>query len=261
MSSKQSENKRIQGRAKIFAHYHKSYASKLRYTIAQNNLKIMHNLDRPLRVLDAGGGNGINTEFLLKLGHSVTLFDFDPEMIQQAKQKLEKLNLMDRCQCVEGSMEKISEFFPKMNFDLIICHHVIEYVKDVPFILKQLYELAYPAGELSMITLNPVSEVIRAILFNRNPILAKSKLKDFSYDAKWFGKATLYSFEQIKTWAEQIGWKFQDFRAIRVFSDYIQESELTAKDKKELLEFEKKLADLEPYRQIGRYIQFKFAKR
>jgi 2-polyprenyl-3-methyl-5-hydroxy-6-metoxy-1,4-benzoquinol methylase len=251
----------VDSTAEIFARYQQSVAGRLRYELAQQNLEQLHDLSHSLRVLDAAGGNGMNTEFLLRQGHTVTLLDSDPEMLQQAHQRLAELDLLKRCQLVEGALEGITELLPAEQFDLILCHHVLEYTDDVLYILKALQEVAAPAGELSLITLNPVSEVIRAAIFRRDPVLARSKLTDLSYDAKWFGQATLYPMEQITAWAERSGWLLQDFRAIRVLADYIPEEELTKVREQELIRLEKELAGLEPYRRFGRYIQFCFKKR
>ena len=251
----------VETTVEIFARYQQSAAGRLRYELAQQNLEKLHDLSRPLRVLDAAGGNGINTEFLLRQGHTVTLLDSDPEMLQQAHQRLAELNLLERCQLVGGTLERAAELLPAEQFDLILCHHVLEYTEGSLHILKALREVAAPAGEFSLITLNPVSEVIRAIVFRRDPALARSKLTDLSYDAKWFGQATLYPLEQITAWAEQGGWSLRDFRAIRVLADYIPEEELTEAREKEVIRLEKELAGLEPYRRFGRYIQFCFKKQ
>jgi len=250
----------VETTADIFARYQQSAAGRLRYELAQQNLAKLHDLSRPLQVLDAAGGNGVNTEFLLRQGHTVTLLDSDPEMLQQANQWLAELNLLERCQLVEGTLEGITDLLPAEQFDLILCHHVLEYTDDSLHILKALQTVAAPAGELSLITLNPVSEVIRAIVFRRHPALARSKLTDLSYDARWFGQATLYPLEQITAWAEQSGWSLQDFRAIRVLADYIPEAELTEAGERALVHLENELAGLEPYRRFGRYLQFCFKK-
>jgi S-adenosylmethionine-dependent methyltransferase len=252
---------KVKTTAQIFARYQQSAAGRLRYELAQQNLAKLHDLSRPLRVLDAAGGNGMNTEFLLRQGHTVTLLDSDPEMLQQAHQWLAELNLLERCQLVEGTLKEITDLLPSEQFDLILCHHVLEYTNDSLHILKALQTVAALAGELSLITLNPASEVIRAIIFRRDPALARSKLTDLSYDAKWFGQAALYPLEQITAWAEQSGWSLRDFRAIRVLADYIPETELTSAKEQELVCLEEELAGLEPYRRFGRYIQFSFQKK
>jgi S-adenosylmethionine-dependent methyltransferase len=245
--------------ASIFADYQRSVAGRLRYILAQRNVEKMHCLSRPLRVLDAAGGNGLNTEYYLRQGHSVTLFDSNPDMLEQARLRLGPL--LGRCQLVEGHLEQITERLAAEPFDLILCHHALEYLRDGLHVLKALCELAAPAGELSLITLNPVSEVIRPIIFRQDPALAIAKLTDFAYDARWFGQARLYPFEQVIELAAAGGWRLRDFRAIRVLSDYVPEEAVSEDREQKLLSLEEELSGLEPYRRIGRYTQFCFDKQ
>ena len=197
-----------------FIHYQKSPAGRIRYQQAISNLEAMHNLSKELKVLDAAGGNGLITEYLLKNNHKVTLYDSDPQMLAEAKARIRPKRLLDRCKMVKGSLDCLGEKFPQSSFDLILCHHVLEYTGDVFGILKSMFDLTIPGGTLSLITINPVSEVIRAVLFQHDSKLAQSKLNDLSYDARWFGKATLYNRNQLETWAQNAGWAFCDFRGI-----------------------------------------------
>lgn len=246
--------------ADAFAHYQKTVAGRLRYAQAQYNLRMTYDLSHPLRILDAAGGNGINTLFLAVLGHHVTLFESDQEMLGQAHQWLVNTDLLDRIQLVQGRLEDISRCLPWASFDLILCHHVIEYLDDYPSVLRTLHALAVPGGALDLVTLNPVSEVVRAIVFQRDPLLAESKLIDLNYDAKWFGQGRVYPFERVVADAERSGWSMQSFRAIRVFADYIAESEYDAEKEQTILQLEQRLSEIEPYRRFGRYFQFSFRR-
>ena len=246
--------------ADAFAHYQKTAASRLRYALAQYNLKMTYDLSHPLRVLDAAGGNGINTFFLAVLGHHVTLFDSDQEMLGQAHQWLMNSGLLNRAQLVQGRLEDISMCFPSALFDLILCHHVIEYLDDYPSVLRTLHALSVPGGALDLVTLNPVSEVIRAIVFQRDPVLAESKLTDLNYNARWFGQARVYPFEKVVADAQRSGWSMQSFRAIRVLADYIAENEYDADKEQAILQLEQRLSEIEPYRRFGRYFQFSFRR-
>jgi ubiquinone/menaquinone biosynthesis C-methylase UbiE len=246
--------------AERFERYHTTPASRLRYDQAQHNLQELHELgSSPLAILDAAGGNGLNTEYFLERGHRVTLLDSDPEMLEQAKARLGDLGLMERCSLVEGTLEQVDELVPRGRFDLILCHHVIEYTSETPRIFQGFERVASASGQVSLITLNPVSEVIRGIVFRRDPELARTKLTDLSYDAKWFGQARLYPFEQIVDWARDAGWELGGFRAIRVLADYLAE-EVAKSSYDDLLRLENELSALEPYRRFGRYLQFAFAR-
>lgn len=251
--------KEVKSTASALADYQRSVAGRLRYILAQRNIEKMHNLNRPLHVLDAAGGNGVNAEYYLRQGYAVTLFDADPEMLEQARHRLGAL--LERCQLVEGNLDEIAEALPAGQFDLILCHHVLEYLRECAPVLKALSELAAPAGELSLVTLNPVSEVMRAIIFRQDPALARAKLTDLGYDARWFGQATLHPLEQVIALAEASGWRLRDFRGMRVLADYVPEEGITKGREQELLRLEEALGGLEPYRRIGRYAQFCFEKR
>lgn len=246
--------------AEQFARYQGSIASHLRYEQAQRNLEALHDLDRPVQVLDAAGGNGLNTEFLLRRGHSVTLLDTDPDMLEQARERLGGLDLLQRCELVQGDLESVGEKLSHDRYDLILCHHVLEYTNESPRILKGFADVTRNPAQLSLITLNPVSETVRAAVFRRDAALARKKLTDFRYDAKWFGQAMLYPFEQILEWAEAAGWTLRDFRGIRVLADYIPEQEARPQ-RDEVLALEEDLAGRDPYRRFGRYFQFCFAKQ
>jgi S-adenosylmethionine-dependent methyltransferase len=251
---------RTETTAERFERYHTTPASRLRYDQAQHNLDAIHDLGSgALTILDAAGGNGLNAEYFLEQGHQVTLLDSDPEMLEQAKARLGGLGLMERCSLVEGTLEQVDDLVPAGRFDLILCHHVIEYTSETPRIFEGFGRVATHSGQLSLITLNPVSEVIRCMVFRADPALARTKLTDLSYDAKWFGQAQLYSFDQIVGWASDAGWELRDFRAIRVLADYLAE-EIAQRGYDELLRLEKELAALEPYRSFGRYLQFAFVR-
>jgi S-adenosylmethionine-dependent methyltransferase len=242
--------------AAAFTRYQMSATGHLRYMLAQENLIKMHNLSGPAQILDAAGGNGLNTDWLLRHGHSVTLFDLDPEMLSEGKDRLTRVNLAARCSFVQGNIEEIDRFFLPNSFNLIVCHHILEYLNDPLRTLQSLLKVAAPAGELSLVTLNPVSEVLRAMIFQNNANLARAKLEDYSFDAKWFGNAKLFTYEQIVIWCKESGWSVQDFRAIRVLADYIPDNQYDDERKHNVFLLENTLGGIDPYRRIGRYLQF-----
>lgn len=246
--------------ADSLARYQKSIASRLRHRLAQQFIEDCHDVSRPLKVLDAGGGNGLNAECFLARGHHVTIFDSNPEMLEHARARLQGLNLLARCQFVEGRLEAVAEVLDKARFDLILCHHVLEYIDDGLQVLASVGRLAAPQGELSLITLNPVSEVIRAMIFQHDPAQAELKLTDLAYDAKWFGQARLYELEQITARADDAGWQLHDFRGMRILADYVPQ-QLAETREEGILHLEKTLGSLEPFRRFGRYLQFCFKRR
>ena len=246
--------------ANAYLRYQETAASRLRYTLAQMNMAQLHDLARRLTVLDAAGGNGLNTEFLARAEHRITLDDVDPQMLAQARDRLDRLGVLSRCVLVQGRLEEVAEALRGRQFDLIVCHHALEYLSNVPAVFQAFHRLSGMGGELSVITLNPVSEVIRSIVFQHDPESARARLKDLRYDAKWFGQATLYPMDELVSWAAQAGWTLYGYRGIRVLADYFPQSQMTVAKEAELLRLEEELGGLEPFRRFGRYLQFAFKR-
>jgi S-adenosylmethionine-dependent methyltransferase len=241
--------------------YQQSLTSRLRYEQAQHNLEKLHYFHPPLRVLDAAGGNGLNTSYLLGKGHAVTLLDSDPEKLRQANQLLAEAIRRRQCRLVLGKMDTIGEQLAGEQFDLILCHHVVEHLEDCAGTLNALQRLSAPNGELSLITLNPVSEVIRAVILKNDPAIARSKLRDKNHCLRRLGQTRLYTLEDITSAAEKADWCLENFMAIRVLADYMPEAEATEPRVLELIALEEELAMQEPYRRFGRFTQFCFKTR
>src|SRR5246127_3363708 len=84
-----------------------------RLSAAQKTLLLLHALDHPLKILDAAGGNGQNTRWLAGQGHSVTLLDSNPAMLDQAKEGLADERLLERCQL--GRSKQVKVPLPKLK--------------------------------------------------------------------------------------------------------------------------------------------------
>ncbi|MCL4545370.1 MAG: class I SAM-dependent methyltransferase [Chloroflexi bacterium] len=80
-------------------------------------------LDRPCRVLDAGGGPGRYTLLLAGWGYSVTLLDLSPASLDVAKGKIDAAgpDVQDHIEAVmEGSVTELVAF-PDRHFDAVLC--------------------------------------------------------------------------------------------------------------------------------------------
>ena len=242
----------------VYKEYQKTPSSRLRNRLAIEGISRLHGIRPGLKVLDAAGGNGLISEHYLKNGQDVTLLDINPAMVEEARERLSAAGLMSRCELVIGGLDAAPDLLPSSYYDLVLLHHVIEYLEDVPRVLAGLRRLVRSEAELSLITLNPVSEVIRAILFQRDAVGARVKLTDRRYDARWFGKARLYEREQLLTWAADAGWRLKDFRGVRILSDYIPDEIIDSALEADLVNLEIELGGRDPYRLFGRYLQFGF---
>ncbi len=239
-----------------FQTYQDSWASWYRYQLATLLMEDQHQLSsRPLRVLDAAGGNGMITEHLLKQGHSVVLFDISPDMIGDAKARLADA-YGDRVKFYVGSL---TDDFPRWeaDFDLVIMHHIIEYLPDITAVFRKLAAQVKSNGSMSLITINPVSEVLRRIHFDKSPQKALEKLNELSYDARWFGNAQMYTDDELATALQTAGWDIEDRRGMRLFPDYVDDKLNNDEAYRQaMIELELNVAGSTPYRDMGRYRQW-----
>jgi ubiquinone/menaquinone biosynthesis C-methylase UbiE len=72
-----------------------------------------------VRILDAGGGTGKWTARIASMGYKVVLLDISEEMLNTAKERLGKLNLLGQTELKKGDITEIP--FPDDSFDFILC--------------------------------------------------------------------------------------------------------------------------------------------
>jgi len=93
------------------------------------------------RILDAGGGTGEFSREMLALGYQVTLNDISEQQLQIAKNKLPAEHLSLHC----GELQSLEG-----QYELVICHAVLEWLKQ-PFVgIDTLLALVKPGGKLSL---------------------------------------------------------------------------------------------------------------
>ena len=93
----------------------------LRYHSTRRNIA-KHVEDRPLRILDIGGGDGMDAIHYASLGHSVTLSDCSPTMLLEAKRAAEEQGVTERLRFIQTSLEAVPNLSHEQPFDLILCH-------------------------------------------------------------------------------------------------------------------------------------------
>src|SRR5258706_1729071 len=103
----------------------------------------MANLARHMRlgeqhILDAGGGNGYEAIRLAQQGHRVEIVDYSKEMLADGARRAAAAGVADRVGLHFGSVRDVPRLFPEVTFDLALCHNVIQYVEDVPSLLREL---------------------------------------------------------------------------------------------------------------------------
>lgn len=214
---------------------------------------------RPLRVLDAGGGQGQFSLPLAANGHSVTLCDISAEMLALAKAHAETqaISGIEFLQCSIQSLAGQVVAGDRAPFDLVICHSVLEWVVDQQGLIRVLGTLARCEGFISLTFYNRHGLVMKNLLRGKRSSILDER---FVPSAGSLTPTRPLDPAQVLVWINDAHWQTICHSGIRVFHDLLLTEEGRAMPAADLLALELELSRHEPYRALGRY-QHVLAKR
>ncbi|APC86826.1 S-adenosyl-L-methionine-dependent methyltransferase [Vibrio parahaemolyticus] len=217
-------------------------------------LQILSELDasqQPLEVLDAGGGLAQMSQKLAKLGHRVALCDLSSEMLQLAKQDIEKNGLLEQYRLIHSPVQSIAEHMEK-QVDLVMFHAVMEWLVDPKTALETVLEQVKPGGIASVMFYNHHGLVYKNVVCGNIPHILDGMphRKRFKLQPQKGLKP-----EDVYQWIEEAGFSICGKSGIRSFSDYIGNMQYMGDyEFEDVLALEKQLCRQEPYLSLGRYI-------
>jgi len=102
-------------------------------------------------IIEAGCGTGKNTDFLSRIGKTVTALDFSPGMIARAKEKLA------HCTNVTFAQVDLTQRWPCKDHsaDFITCNLVLEHVKDLAPVFTEAARVLADDGQFFVSELHP----------------------------------------------------------------------------------------------------------
>ncbi|HET6261737.1 MAG TPA: methyltransferase domain-containing protein, partial [Chloroflexia bacterium] len=137
--------------ASAFSDYQRSPWGRLLHDIAAAN--VQRHLDgQPLRVLDAGGGSGVDAILFAGAGHAVTIIEPSVELVGQARANAGAAGVNARMEFHQAKIADIPRLFPVAQFDLVLCHNVLQYVDDMAGALGAICQALLPGGLLSVVS-------------------------------------------------------------------------------------------------------------
>lgn len=237
--------------------------ARLRYALAAANLQ-RHLGPGPLRVLDAGGGNGIESLPFAAAGHHVTLVDYSAGMLAAAHAVAEAAQLQAHMTMQQAEVTALPELFAPESFDLVLCHNVLQYVDDVPALLAALAVPLRAGGLLSLISTNRYSSPYRAAFLFGDLERAVAQLDRRTDETILFGTTvTEYSVDEILPLLPAAGLDLVADYGIRSVCDYwgdnTRKSDPATFAQLEQLEFA--LTSRFPYKLLARFYQIIARKR
>lgn len=204
----------------------------------------------PLRVLDAGGGEGQTGCGVAALGHDVLLCDLSEEMLQRARAHAEEKGVSGNMQFKQISAQEAPQHLDK-PVNLVLFHAVLEWVADPEAVLAALYDALAPGGVLSLMFYNINGLIMQTLVLGNfgymQADLRKRKRKTLSPDHP-------REPEQVYRWLQEAGFTVENKTGIRVFHDYMRDKTRQTERFEEVLALEKRFCRQEPFLSLGRYI-------
>lgn len=108
---------------------------------------------RGRRVLDAGCGPGVYSEWLLERGAEVVAFDANEKMVRFARERLGA-----RAQVVQADLGQPLAFLADGSFDVVVSPLVLDYVRDWGSVFREFYRVLCRGGHLVFSVEHPLSK-------------------------------------------------------------------------------------------------------
>ncbi|WP_339615114.1 methyltransferase [uncultured Gilvimarinus sp.] len=216
--------------------------------------------DKTLNILDAGGGQGQFSLPLAAAGHSLVLCDISANMLALARRRAVELQATDRVRLLHCPAQSVSEHLTDCapQFDLVICHAVIEWVTEPFALLDSVLQQLRPGGHLSLIFYNKHALVYKNLL---RANYKKVKSEDYRAYRGSLTPTNPLTPEALLSYCASRDLDVLCHSGIRVFYDYILDPERREREAESVLGLEQKLSRELPYRDLGRYIHLLLKKK
>ncbi len=209
--------------------------------------------ETPMQILDAGGGQGLFALRFAQAGHLVTICDISIEMLKLAEQDVMRLGLQKNVRLIQCAIQDLPQHLePKdCQFDVVLCHAVLEWVVHQQDLLGSLTAFVKPDGLLSLTFYNLHSLIYKNLLRTN---FKKIQTGDFSGSRGSLTPTSPLYPEQVFNWLNDLPLNILATSGIRVFHDYIFNEEHRERDPKSVVELELEFSRRQPYQLLGRYI-------
>jgi S-adenosylmethionine-dependent methyltransferase len=229
--------------------YTSSPWARVRYAVVEETLRReTSRLGTKLRIPDVGGGDGMDALPLATSGHDVTVLDQSRGWLDEAERRARAAGV--RVRTIEGDLSSPPDLG---EFDLVLCHFVLQYLPAGTRDLATLAGFVRSGGTLSVVVPNPVGMVLRQLVTS-GPAAAMAELGAESKHAVLVD----HDIRKVEMGELEDGLGEVGLSVLRRYGSRIANDLLTDNDAKneadyfdDLLRLELALCDQEPYLRIG----------
>jgi S-adenosylmethionine-dependent methyltransferase len=239
-----------EGLTSAYARHSDSLLGALRQALLTRGLSV--NLPAgPQRIIDVGGGAGLQAILLARAGHDVVLLDPDPRMLASARTALasETQQVQSRVSLVRGSGESATSLVGT-GFDVVCCHGVLMYLDEPTALLRELVGLARPGGLISVLAKNADAIAMRSGLDGRWTDALTALTNGFEAEDRYVASRA-DSVDAISDLLAELKACPRTWYGIRIFTDHLGEVPVGS-DFDDILELEWAAGLREPYRRVAR---------
>lgn len=200
-------------------------------------------LQRPLRVLDLGGGTGGLAVPLAVAGHDVTVVDPSPDALASLRRRAAEAQASSRVSAVQGDAETLAAVVGHDRPDLVLCHGTLEYVDDPQVTLAQVAAVLSPGGILSLVVPQRAAAVVARALAGQ---FAQALAAMGRPDGRWGDADPVprrFDRAGVLALLETVGLTTTRAHGIRLFSDLVPSALVDSDaDRAALLDLEQAVA-------------------
>ena len=206
---------------------------------------------RPIRILDAGGGSGHMAVRLAGQGHSVVLCDVSEEMLARAAIRAAEAGVSDAIDIRHLSIQGYANLADD-NFDLVLCHAVLEWLDDPKSAVGDLARLVRQEGQVSLMFYNRFASLLKRTLAGD----FEAAVRDYQTGPirrGWGEGATALDNEVVVSWLRDQGLEVKARAGIRIFHDHVVDKLGGPQALAQLIRLEKAVCRSEPFASLGQH--------
>ncbi|MBA3409740.1 MAG: methyltransferase domain-containing protein [Geodermatophilaceae bacterium] len=200
----------------------------------------------PLRVLDVGGGTGGFAVPLAQRGHTVTVVDPSPDALALLARRAQAAEVAGSVNGIQGDGDRLAEVVSAGSADLVLCHHVLEYVDEPSSAAAELAACVRTGGWVSLLAANQAAAVLSRAIGGR-PEGALALLHGQSDGTRH----RRFDIDELHSLVAQAGLSVELWHGVRVVADLLPAPEVGAEQSSAVRELEIVLAERSPYRDLA----------
>jgi len=200
----------------------------------------------PLRVLDVGGGTGGFAVPLAQRGHTVTVVDPSPDALALLARRAQAAGVAAAVSGVQGDGDRLTDVVSAGSADLVLCHHVLEYVDEPAAAAAALATCLRFGGWLSLLAANQAAAVLSRAVGGR-PEEALALLQGTSDGTRH----RRFEIDALHSLLARAGLSVQMWHGVRVVADLLPALEAGTEQSAVLRQLEAVLSERSPYRDMA----------